>query len=89
LTLRYITTRKFEDEIRISFTFIGEVSEKHILPFCGEGTLHWVEFNSLSDLPMTYSVEQTVLHWSRNKKSKNIYSGAVNSTNDSINWSEL
>jgi len=89
LNLRYITTRKFEDEIRIVFIYTGKVSEKCDLPKSDEGVLYWVDFESLSELPMTFSMKQTVLHWSRHKNSTQIFHGAVNATNDGITWSEL
>jgi len=89
LNLRYITTRKVEDEIRFVFFFMGEVAEKYDLPACEEGVLHWIDFELLPELHMPFSTKQVVLHWRKNKDSKNICIGAINSTNDEITWSVL
>jgi len=89
LNLRYITTRKFEDEIRFVFFFMGEVAEKYDLPVCGEGVLHWMDFESLPELHMPFSTKQTILHWGKNEDSESIHIGVINSTNDEITWSQL
>jgi 8-oxo-dGTP diphosphatase len=57
LTLRYITVRRFENEIRMVFTYTGEVAEKYDLPKSDEGVLCWIDYEKMTDLPMMFSMK--------------------------------
>ena len=88
-SLKYITVRNNSGLIYINYVFLGDLVEQCELPFCDEGTLHWIDFRSLPDYPMSFSAQQVILHYQNNPENHNVFVGAVNSANTKIFWSEL
>lgn len=62
LTLRYITHRLMEGEIRQNYYFFGRLKEKREL-ISTEGTLRWVPFEEIPQLPMPVSAKHMILHY--------------------------
>lgn len=62
LTLRYITHRLMEGEIRQNYYFFGKLKEKRELTST-EGDLRWVDFSEIPQLPMPVSAKHMILHY--------------------------
>jgi len=82
MKLRYIATRKADNEIRIHYHFIGEAEAEFPLPKCDEGELYWLDKSEIHNLPMSTSVKEAVTHWLANPNASDVYLVAVNNTND-------
>jgi len=89
LSLRYITTRRIDDEIRTGYYFFGSTSHKCVLPECPEGTLHWIKISDMADLPMTFSIKSISRHWQNNQDCHNIFLCGINNENTQITWTML
>jgi len=89
LSLRYITTRKIDGEIRTGYYFFGEVKYRCALPECAEGTLHWVKIAEMPSLKMTFSIKSISTHWQNNQNDTNIFLCGINRENNKTTWTAL
>lgn len=64
LTLRYITHRLMEGEIRQNYYFFARLKEEKELA-SSEGQLRWVPFAQVKELPMPVSAKHMILHYLR------------------------
>ena len=62
LTLRYITLRRMEGEIRQNYYFFGSLKEEKELSST-EGTLEWIPFERVPELNMPVSAKHMILHY--------------------------
>lgn len=62
LTLRYITHRMKNGEIRQNYYFFGRLKEKRELQST-EGILQWVPFGEVPELDMPVSAKHMILHY--------------------------
>lgn len=62
LRLRYITHRLMNGEIRQNYYFFGRLKEDRELSST-EGTLRWVPFAEVPELPMPVSAKHMILHY--------------------------
>ena len=62
LTLRYITVRRMEGEIRQNYYFFARMKDERELS-SKEGILHWVPFAQLSELNMPVSAGHMIQHY--------------------------
>ena len=62
LTLRYITHRLMEGEIRQNYYFFGRLKAHRDLTST-EGDLRWVHFAEIPELPMPVSAKHMILHY--------------------------
>ena len=62
LTLRYITYRLKNGEIRQNYYFFGKLKEERDLSST-EGTLRWVPFDEVPGLDMPVSAKHMILHY--------------------------
>lgn len=83
-SLKYITIRRKNDEIRQQYIFFAELKNKNInLPFCDEGELHWIKTNEIFRLPMSVTNEKCLKHYfERGKYNGFVYNAAVGAEND-------
>lgn len=80
LTLRYITHRLMEGEIRQNYYFFGRLKEKRELSST-EGTLRWVPFEEIPQLPMPVSAKHMILHYLETGQfTEEIYGGITEET---------
>ena len=80
LTLRYITHRLMEGEIRQNYYFFGRLKEKRELTST-EGTLRWVPFEEIPQLPMPVSAKHMILHYLETGRfTEEIYGGITEET---------
>ena len=83
LTLRYITHRYMNGEIRQNYYFFGRLKENRELSST-EGTLRWVPFDQIPDLNMPVSAKHMILHYlEKGRFDEQIYAGITeeNGTN--------
>lgn len=64
LSLRYITHRLTEGEIRQNYYFFARLKEERVLSST-EGSLHWIPFEEIPDLEMPISAKHMILHYIR------------------------
>ena len=77
LTLRYITHRLMEGEIRQNYYFFGRLKEQRELT-SSEGDLHWVNFAEIPQLPMPVSAKHMILHYLKTGRyDDNLYGGVT------------
>ena len=62
LTLRYITLRLKDGEIRQNYYFFGSLKEERTLQST-EGELHWISYDGFEDLNMPLSAKHMILHY--------------------------
>jgi len=62
LTLRYITYRMVEGELRQNYYFFARLKEDRPLTST-EGNLRWVPFTEVPELPMPVSAKPMLLHY--------------------------
>ncbi|MCL2203477.1 MAG: NUDIX domain-containing protein [Defluviitaleaceae bacterium] len=89
LSLRYITTRKIDDEIRTGYYFFGKTTHRCALPECAEGALHWVNISEIPNLQMTFSIKSVSTHWQNNPNCTNVFLCGINRENNKIIWTVL
>lgn len=64
LTLRYVTYRRKDGEIRQNYYFFGRLKEERELKST-EGILRWIPFAEIPGLPMPVSAKHMILHYLR------------------------
>ena len=87
LTLKYITIRKKDTEIRQQYIFFADLANTNInLPECDEGELHWIKTEDILKLKMSFTNAQCLEHYFQTgKNDKFIYAGVANTKNDMPN----
>jgi 8-oxo-dGTP diphosphatase len=86
LKLRYITNRITGSELRTGYYYVGYLTCDCDLPFCDEGTLHWIELADAATRPMTFSIKCVTEHIIANLDDENIYLCGINRENDTMTW---
>ena len=89
ITLKYITTRKTNNEIRQQYIFTANLNKELTLTEFrstdDEGTLSWIPLNELFDRKMAYSNTECLKHYfSVGKNDENIYSVVVGSDGNEL-----
>ena len=80
LSLRYITHRLMEGEIRQNYYFFGRLKDKRELAST-EGMLHWIPFGEIPQLPMPVSAKHMILHYLQiGQFNEEIYGGITEKT---------
>ena len=75
LTLRYVTHRLVNGEIRQNYYFFAQLREDCPL-VSTEGTLRWIPFAEIPNLPMPVSAKHMILHYlSRGRWDQKLYGG--------------
>ena len=75
LTLRYITYRLVEGELRQNYYFFARLKEDRPLTST-EGNLRWVPFEEVPDLPMPASARPMLLHYlAQGRFTDDLYAG--------------
>ena len=75
LTLRYITCRRMDGEIRQNYYFFAQLQEDRELSST-EGILRWVPFEEIPDLYMPVSAKHMILHYLKTGRfNDNLYAG--------------
>lgn len=79
ITLRYITVRYINNEVRHNYYFFTEFKNiPKILPESNEGELKWIPFDEILSLEMPVSATECLTHYlSEGKNTDDIYSCAV------------
>lgn len=78
LTLKYITTRLADNEIRQQYIFFTTLKTKNIeLISCDEGKLFWIPVSQLFERKMAFSNTHCLKHYLSTKNDNIIYHGAV------------
>lgn len=89
--LKYIVTRKKNDEIRLEFVYIGDTSVDK-LSTTNEGELHWIDLDDVLNLDMPPSVWFTLEHYfQKGRYTDEIFAGVVDYSKDipTVNWALL
>lgn len=83
-SLKYITIRRKNDEIRQQYIFFAELKNKNIsLPLCDEGELRWIKTHEIFSFPMSVTNEKCLKHYfDYGKDDKFVYTASVSAEND-------
>jgi len=80
LTLRYITHRLVDGEIRQNYYFFARLKEDREL-WSTEGNLRWMSFDEIPDLYMPVSAKHMILHYlEEGRFTDHIYCGVTEET---------
>lgn len=80
LTLRYITHRLMEGEIRQNYYFFARLKEDREL-WSTEGNLRWMSFDEIPDLYMPVSAKHMILHYLKEGRfTDHLYCGVTEET---------
>lgn len=80
LTLRYITHRLVEGEIRQNYYFFARMKEDREL-WSTEGNLRWMSFDEIPDLYMPVSAKHMILHYlEEGRFTDHLYCGVTEET---------
>lgn len=80
LSLRYITHRLMEGEIRQNYYFFARLREEKELSST-EGQLRWVPFGEFESLPMPVSAKHMILHYLKEgRHTDHLYCGVTEET---------
>ena len=80
LTLRYITHRLVEGEIRQNYYFFARMKEDREL-WSTEGNLRWMSFDEIPDLYMPVSAKHMILHYLKEGRfTDHLYCGVTEET---------
>ena len=91
LTLKYITVRRKDDEIRVQYIHFGTTSVRN-LKECDEGELHWINQSDIFELNMSVTNMNALEHYFKTGKDcSNIFVGVVEVSKGMpiINWTVL
>ena len=77
ISLRYITLRLKNGEIRQNYYFFANLNNQQLqLPECNEGILKWVEINRILELEMPFTAKEVLRHYlSTGRDSDYTYTG--------------
>lgn len=80
LTLRYITLRRTDDEIRQNYYFFAEINEDACADLIStEGELKWFSLKEIDSLGMPYTAKYVMKHYcSTGQFTNKLYVGAAN-----------
>jgi 8-oxo-dGTP diphosphatase len=89
ITLRYVTLRRKNNEIRQNYYFFAELFNKDLqLQDCDEGTLEWVEFSKVLEREMPFTAKWVLQHYfSVGMNDHKIYAGTA--TDERVVFHEL
>lgn len=78
-TLKYVTLRLKNDEIRQNYYYFAELSQNAKSDFVSsEGTVRWVDFEQLEQLDMPLTAKQMLTHYMKiGRFDENLYSGTT------------
>lgn len=91
LSLRYITVRRREDEIRIQFIFFGDALVREVIQ-TREGELHWIHERDLLDRELSFATRAFLKHFlESDRKSDTVLVGTISAENGRpvIHWDPL
>lgn len=90
LKLTYIIMRIKHNEIRVQYVFRGKTNKVDLIE-CEEGSLHWIDNDTLNTLDTTFTTKETFEAFSRNEESDLIKVGVVEVKNNvpCMNWSTI
>lgn len=78
LSLRYVTQRRKDGEIRQNYYFFAELKAGYSVNDSNEGRLEWHDMNALDDLPMPVTARHVVDHYVRQGRFNGaLYAGAT------------
>ena len=82
VSLRYITIRYTDGEIRQNYYFFANLKNPSLqIPQSNEGITQWFTFNELDDLPMPFTARHVIDHYiSIGQFDTALYGGIANST---------
>ena len=82
LSLRYVSLRNMDDEIRQNYYFFAELSPEVSwdLP-SSEGTTRWFSLNEIADLPMPFTAKYAMLHYVQTGQYDDILYGGIGNDN--------
>jgi 8-oxo-dGTP diphosphatase len=89
VSLRYITLRMKNNEVRQNYYFFTELQNTEIdINKCDEGKLKWVDMNEILGREMPFTAEECLKHYlSIGKDDNKLYAGVA--TENGINFVEL
>lgn len=76
MTLRYITLRRMEGEVRQNYYFFARLKEEHSLTST-EGRLEWVSPECIAQLEMPVTAKHMILHYLREGQFNDILYGGI------------
>lgn len=75
LSLRYITSRLKNNELRLNYYFFARLKTDKVLQ-SSEGILEWMPYSRLPDLPMPVSARHMILHYlEEGRHTRHLYAG--------------
>ena len=78
LSLRYITLRRANGEIRQNYFFFAELKDVSKELASDEGTIRWFHFSELSELEMPFSAKFVIEHYLKiGHKTEDLYGGVA------------
>ena len=82
LSLRYITLRLKQGEVRQNYYFFATLREDvRVRETCSEGTLRWVPLHEVEALPMPFTASEVLRHYLREgRKTQLLYGGIARDT---------
>ena len=82
LSLRYITLRLKQGEVRQNYYFFATLREGvWVRETCSEGTLRWVSLREVETLPMPFTASEVLRHYLREgRKTQLLYGGIARDT---------
>ncbi len=82
LSLRYITLRLKQGEVRQNYYFFATLREGvRVRETCSEGTLRWVPLREVEALPMPFTASEVLRHYLREgRKTQLLYGGIAQDT---------
>ncbi len=84
LTLRYITMRLKNGEIRQNYYFFANVSNLPEPLMSTEGTLAWHRFDEIDTLPMPVSAKQVLIHYRSVGRYDTVLRGGMTEENGTV-----
>ena len=78
LSLRYITLRRANGEVRQNYFFFAELNDVDKELVSNEGTVRWFDFSELSELEMPFSAKFVIEHYFKiGQKTDDLYGGVA------------
>ena len=79
ISLRYITLRRTNGEIRQNYYFFANLKDEYLTGLVSdEGDLKWFELSEISELPMPYSAKYMMEHYlTTGRKNDKVYVGVA------------
>lgn len=84
LTLRYVTLRLKNGEIRQNYYFFASLKDDNRTVVSNEGRLEWHPMDALEDLPMPHTARQMLYHYVNEGRHTNLLYGAVSMQDDAV-----